>query len=247
MGEVTDETVTKYWNRRGDRRDCHQVLEWARRHLTARPRQEEVVTLYLALLAVALSTRYDSSNNTEFRVCDVIATVPPDYRRPGWRCCNCQNGISDAQNQPSTSIDAAMSATQPFRFLLGAVLLATLLLFLTPSVQTANCPVMEEQCTTETCSVPNCNCATESPPGGLYPHNVPQLVVFAFIGPLNNDSWYQLQGIFNKKRVNPNGERITMTLFFTEEDTDDYCRAGEFYRDGHEIGVTSINGSEIDG
>ena len=158
------------------------------------------------------------------------------------RCWNCQNGISVAQSQTSTSIDAAMNATQPFGFLLGAVLLATLLLFLTSSVRTANCPVMEEQCTTATCSVPNCNCATESPPGGLYPNNVPQLVVFAFMGPLNNDSWYQLQGIFDKKRVNPNGERITMTLFFTDNGTDDYCRAGEFYRDGHEIGVT---GSDV--
>ena len=87
-------------------------------------------------------------------------------------------------------------------------------------------------------------CATESIPGSLERNNVPQMVVFAFTGPLNNDSWYQLRRIFDnegkgsKERVNPNGERITMTLFASDKSTDDYCRAGEFYRDGHEIGVT---------
>ena len=32
-----------------------------------------------------------------------------------------------------------------------------------------------------------------------------------------------------------------MTLFVADTDTDDYCRAGEFYRDGHEIGVNVVS------
>ena len=109
------------------------------------------------------------------------------------------------------------------------------------------CPVAEETCSEENCKLPNCACATESPPGGMAPNNVPQLVVFAFSGPLNNDSWYYLRRIFadegkgSKERTNPNDERITMTLFVSDDETDDYCRAGEFYRDGHEVGVAGIN------
>ena len=100
---------------------------------------------------------------------------------------------------------------------------------------------------TVNCELPNCNCASESPPDEMEPNKVPQLVVFAFSGPLNNDSWHQLRRIFDnkgkggKERVNPNDEGITMTLFVSDEGTDDYCRAGEFYRDGHEIGVTGVN------
>ena len=32
-----------------------------------------------------------------------------------------------------------------------------------------------------------------------------------------------------------------MTLFVADTDTDDYWRAGEFYRDGHEIGVNGVS------
>ncbi|KAI0236463.1 hypothetical protein LSAT2_012993 [Lamellibrachia satsuma] len=141
------------------------------------------------------------------------------------------------------NIDATMNATQPF----GAVMLATLLLFLTPSARTDTCPVADVQCEMNmNCELPHCNCASESPPDDLAPADVPQLVVFAFSGPLNKDSWHQLRRIFDnngkggKKRVNPNGERITMTLFVSDVGTDDYCRAGEFYNHGHEIGVTGF-------
>ena len=132
-----------------------------------------------------------------------------------------------------------MIKTQPSRFLLGAALLAIALLILPSAVRARECPV--EKCLDNKCELPVCKCASRSVPGNHSLNTAPQLVVFTFVGPLNSDSWYPLRRLFKDDKKNPNGEPITMTLFVSDTDTDDYCRAGEFYRDGHEIGVNGVS------
>ncbi|KAK2180106.1 hypothetical protein NP493_459g01047 [Ridgeia piscesae] len=143
-----------------------------------------------------------------------------------------------------------MSLTYPRGFVFIASLLATFLLLPTSSVRADVCPATGKVCRMKVnCHLPDCNCVSEEPPVVMDPVQVPQLVVFAFSGPLNNDSWYHLRRIFDyrgkgsKKRLNPNDEPITMTLFVSDDGTDHYCRAGEFYRHGHEIGVAGTNSS----
>ena len=139
--------------------------------------------------------------------------------------------------------------THPFAFLLAAALVVvTFPLFLAPSVRADKCPPLHEICMEENnCKLPKCLCASEFPSMGMEREDIPQLVVFAFSGPLNENTWKPLRRIFDnegvgsKRRVNPNDEPISMTLFVSDEGTDDYCRAGEFYRDGHEIGVNGVN------
>ena len=153
--------------------------------------------------------------------------------------------FSRFRNCKPTSVSLpAMIAIQPCGLLLGAALLATVLLLLPPSLLAGPCPPAEKNCTAKDsgCKGAHCNCASELIPGGIAVNDAPQFVVITFTGPLNNDSWYQLRRLFKrdkKKRKNPNGTPTTITLFVTQKKTDDYCRAGEFYRDGHEIAVSA--------
>jgi len=141
-------------------------------------------------------------------------------------------------------VSSAMIAMQPSGVLLEAALLATVLFLLPPSLRAGNCPAAEKKCTFKDCHGADCNCASEVVPGEIAVVDAPQFVVITLTGPLNNDSWYPLRRLFKrgkKMRKNPNGTPTTMTLFVTHKDTDDYCRAGEFYRDGHEIAVSGFD------
>ena len=135
-----------------------------------------------------------------------------------------------------------MITTQPSRLLLGAALLATAFLLLPSAVRAGECPA--GPCLENNCKLPDCNCACRSVHGDLALNTVPQLVVFTFVGPLNSSSWDPLRRLFKDEKKNPNGEPITMTLFVSDTYTDDYCRAGEFYRDGHEIGVNGVSDTD---
>ncbi|KAF8899375.1 hypothetical protein BD779DRAFT_1607831 [Infundibulicybe gibba] len=67
-------------------------------------------------------------------------------------------------------------------------------------------------CDPARCQLPNCNCASTNPPGGLKPEDVPQFIVFTADDAVQS---YTLDAInqFLAQRKNPNGCQPKMTYF----------------------------------
>lgn len=74
------------------------------------------------------------------------------------------------------------------------------------------------KCDPTSCRLPDCLCASTSPPGGLSPDEVPQFVVFTADDAIQS---YTLDAVnqFLAQRANPNGCKPRMTYFTSIEYT----------------------------
>ncbi|KAI0079550.1 hypothetical protein K474DRAFT_1733626 [Panus rudis PR-1116 ss-1] len=88
-------------------------------------------------------------------------------------------------------------------------------------------------CDSSKCQLPNCNCASTSPPGGLKPEEVPQFVVFTADDAIQS---YTLDAVnqFLAHRKNPNGCPIKMT-YFTSLNYTNYTLVTDWFVAGNEI------------
>jgi hypothetical protein len=81
--------------------------------------------------------------------------------------------------------------------------------------------------------LPNCNCASTSPPGGLQPSDVPQFIVFSADDAVQS---YTLDAVnqFLAQRTNPNGCPPKMT-YFTSLNFTNYTLVTDWFVAGNEI------------
>jgi len=88
-------------------------------------------------------------------------------------------------------------------------------------------------CDASKCQLPNCNCASTSPPGGLKPSDTPQFIVFTADDAVQT---YTLDAVnqFLAHRKNPNGCSPKMT-YFTSLNYTDYSLVTDWYVQGNEI------------
>ncbi|THU93609.1 hypothetical protein K435DRAFT_779794 [Dendrothele bispora CBS 962.96] len=106
-------------------------------------------------------------------------------------------------------------------------------------------------CDPSQCQLPNCNCASTSPPGGLDPKNTPQFIVFTADDAIQS---YTLDSVnqFLAHRKNPNGCVPRMT-YYTSISYTNYTLVTDFFVAGNEIAdhtmthVGSPPPSEING
>lgn len=88
-------------------------------------------------------------------------------------------------------------------------------------------------CDPSNCKLPDCNCASTSPPGGLQPSDVPQFIVFTADDAVQT---YTLDAVnqFLAQRKNPNGCTPKMT-YFTSLNYTNYTLVTDWYVAGNEI------------
>ncbi|EIN14312.1 hypothetical protein PUNSTDRAFT_49130 [Punctularia strigosozonata HHB-11173 SS5] len=88
-------------------------------------------------------------------------------------------------------------------------------------------------CDTSKCKLPDCNCASTSPPGGLSPSQVPQFVVFTADDAVQS---YTIDAVnqFLAHRKNPNGCTPKMT-YFTSLNYTNYTLVTDWFVAGNEI------------
>jgi hypothetical protein len=88
-------------------------------------------------------------------------------------------------------------------------------------------------CDPSKCKLPNCNCASTSPPGGLDPKDVPQFIVFTADDAVQS---YTLDAVnqFLAHRQNPNGCQPKMTYYVSLNYTN-YTLVTDWYVAGNEI------------
>ncbi|KAJ7909389.1 hypothetical protein B0H13DRAFT_2192837, partial [Mycena leptocephala] len=88
-------------------------------------------------------------------------------------------------------------------------------------------------CDASKCKLPNCNCASTSPPGGLSPSDVPMFVVFTADDAVQS---YTLDSVnqFLAHRQNPNGCPPKMT-YFTSLNFTNYTLVTDWFVAGNEI------------
>jgi len=89
-------------------------------------------------------------------------------------------------------------------------------------------------CDSSKCQLPNCNCASTSPPGGLPPSQVPQFIVYTADDAVQS---YTLDSVnqFLAHRKNPNGCQPKMT-YFTSLNYTNYTLVTDWFVAGNEIG-----------
>jgi hypothetical protein len=106
-------------------------------------------------------------------------------------------------------------------------------------------------CDSSQCKLPNCNCASTSPPGGLSPSEVPQFIVYTADDAIQS---YTLASVnqFLAQRKNPNGCQPKIT-YFTSLNYTNYTLVTDWFVAGNEIAdhtMTHVGqppDSEIDG
>lgn len=88
-------------------------------------------------------------------------------------------------------------------------------------------------CDASKCKLPNCNCASTDPPGGLDPKEVPQFVVFTADDAIQS---YTIDAVkqFLAQRKNPNGCAPKMT-YYTSLNYTNYTLVTDWYVAGNEI------------
>ncbi|KAG9035805.1 hypothetical protein FS837_001814 [Tulasnella sp. UAMH 9824] len=106
-------------------------------------------------------------------------------------------------------------------------------------------------CDASKCKLPDCACASTSPPGGLSPQDTPMFILFTAddaVQPYTLNSVNQ----FLAQRKNPNGCPVKMT-FFTSLSYTNYANVTDWYVAGNEIAdhtmthVNLPNADEING
>ncbi|KAJ7608728.1 hypothetical protein FB45DRAFT_1067222 [Roridomyces roridus] len=88
-------------------------------------------------------------------------------------------------------------------------------------------------CDASKCKLPDCNCASANPPGGLSPSDVPMFIVFTADDAVQS---YTLDSInqFLGHRQNPNGCKPKMT-YYTSLNYTNYTLVTDWYVEGNEI------------
>lgn len=88
-------------------------------------------------------------------------------------------------------------------------------------------------CDPTQCKLPNCNCASTSPPGGLSPSDTPQFIVFTADDAIQS---YTLDAVnqFLAQRKNPNGCQPKIT-YYTSLNYTNYTLVTDWYVAGNEI------------
>jgi len=101
------------------------------------------------------------------------------------------------------------------------------------SAPTSSAAAAGYSCDATQCKLPNCNCASTSPPGGLNPSEVPQFIVFTADDAIQS---YTLDAVnqFLAQRKNPNGCAPKMT-YFTSLNYTNYTLVTDWYVAGNEI------------
>ncbi|KAI9199630.1 uncharacterized protein BJ171DRAFT_562624 [Polychytrium aggregatum] len=97
------------------------------------------------------------------------------------------------------------------------------------------------QCPQDTCVPPACLCASQSPPGGLQPKQVPQFITLTFDDSVNDgviDVINNITAALNTK-PNPNGCNPAATFFISTQWTD-YWSVQRLFGSGHEIAVHTM-------
>ena len=89
------------------------------------------------------------------------------------------------------------------------------------------------------CLLPNCLCKSVSPPNGLRPENTPQMVIISVDGSVDFHSYSNIQKIFEKTRLNPNGCPIKGTVFATDADSN-YMITKMLHANGFEIALKGL-------
>ncbi|KAI7868079.1 hypothetical protein BDF14DRAFT_1796138 [Spinellus fusiger] len=98
-------------------------------------------------------------------------------------------------------------------------------------VPTATTPIAYA-CSPDTCKPPNCMCASQSPPGGLSPKDVPQMVVITFDDSVQEGLYQTALKMLNQK--NPNGCPAHGTWYVSMQYTD-FSLVQQWYANGHEV------------
>ncbi len=98
--------------------------------------------------------------------------------------------------------------------------------------------VANYKCDPNTCRLPDCHCASTSPPGGLNPRDVPMFITFTADDAVQS---YTLGAVnqFLAQRKNPNGCPVPMT-YFTSLWYTNYSSVTDWYVAGNEIADHTI-------
>ena len=94
----------------------------------------------------------------------------------------------------------------------------------------------------ENCRTPNCLCKSVSPPNRLLPKNTPQIVYITVDGSIDFHSYSNIEKIFDKTRVNPNGCPIKGTLFSVDANSN-YLLTKMLHSKGFEIAMKGLKGT----
>ena len=94
-----------------------------------------------------------------------------------------------------------------------------------------------DQCRDQ-CKAPDCRCFSTSPPGGLKPEAIPQLVFLTFDEAVTAINMVNYTSILTNRK-NPNDCPIAMTFFVTHK-SNDYTLTHDLFFAGNEIGSASI-------
>lgn len=101
------------------------------------------------------------------------------------------------------------------------------------SAPTSSADAAGYSCDPSQCKLPDCNCASTSPPGGLDPSDVPMFIVYSADDAVQS---YTLDAVnqFLAQRTNPNGCGIKMT-YFTSLNYTNFTLVTDWYNAGNEI------------
>ncbi|MEI6514989.1 MAG: polysaccharide deacetylase family protein [bacterium] len=81
-----------------------------------------------------------------------------------------------------------------------------------------------------------------TPPGGLSPSNMPQIVLLTFDDSVTSNSFQLVQSVLTN-HVNPNGNPIKSTFFVSLDAKVDYGWVNQLYAAGHEIAIHTMTHS----
>ncbi|CAF0943745.1 unnamed protein product [Adineta steineri] len=97
----------------------------------------------------------------------------------------------------------------------------------------------DTSCTKLNCQLPSCQCPTSnSNPTSLNVTDIPQLVLFTFVGNLNQYTFDSVRSILNPAHRNPNKCPISST-FFVNDNFTDYCLVQRLFNNHNEIAMTT--------
>jgi len=100
---------------------------------------------------------------------------------------------------------------------------------------------VKESCNPAECVAPDCRCFSQSPPDGLHPEDIPQLVFLTFDEAITKTNMVNYSSILHNRK-NPNDCPVTMTFFVTH-DSNDYTFTHQLFYTGNEIASASISHS----
>ncbi|KAL3885776.1 hypothetical protein ACJMK2_025815 [Sinanodonta woodiana] len=98
----------------------------------------------------------------------------------------------------------------------------------------------QSTCDPKTCVLPNCRCLNDpNIPGKLNVTDTPQMILLSFENTINDEYVDYYTAFF--EITNPNGCQVRGT-FFVQDSGTTYTLVNDLYKQGHEIGVFSLDG-----